>query len=101
MPRGSHVLLSPGKLAPVLEYWTVGVGLAMVVSLGISSSVQVRNEGKRAYRETLVLYERRFRAPASFPPSSTPDSEERSCSHASPHASVSKSSRRTGVSRIA
>jgi hypothetical protein len=31
----------------------------MVVSLGISSSVQVRNEWKRACLGTLVLYERR------------------------------------------
>jgi hypothetical protein len=54
----------------VLDYWTVGIGLAMVVSIGISSSVRASNGWKRACLRALVLCERRVIFPcACFIPS--------------------------------
>jgi hypothetical protein len=63
---------------------------------GSRRSRQVSREWERACLGTLVLLHC-FHAPASLPPSSTPDSDETSYSHALPHAFVSKPSRMTAI----
>jgi hypothetical protein len=65
----------------------------MVISIGISSLMQVSNKWKGACLGTLDLYERRVQA--CFIPFIV--SDEGSFHHATPHAFASKSSRRTTI----
>jgi hypothetical protein len=80
MPRGS-------QSARHLLMWSVGQ---------VQHSRKWKARALRPWSCTSAVY--CFRAPASFPPLSTPDS--RSYSHASPHAFASKPSRRTAISQL-